>query len=268
MVPAAMPRADHGRPAAAVPGGLTGPARSDWDALGGPTGELAAFDPGEAGGLPEPVRRWLSRAIEPGASLRSRVELRMRGEIRLGRWRPFTAVQRIGPDGFLWCARTRVAGVPVVGFDRYTRGSGQMRWRLAGAVPLVSADGPDVTRSAAGRLAGELLLAAPATALRPDVTWRGDAGDRATARVPVGDARHEVTLTMGRDGMPIELSMDRYGDPGDGFGVHRFGAILGGGLRCGGFTIPRTVRAGWFYGTPRWADGEFIRYSVESVAFR
>jgi hypothetical protein len=91
-----------------------------------------------------PVRRWSS------------VQLTMRGHIRLGSsWRPFTAQQVLAPSGFIWAATARVAGLPVTGFDRYSFGTGQMRWRLLGLVPVMTASGPDVTRSAAGRLAGE-----------------------------------------------------------------------------------------------------------------
>ena len=62
------------------------------------------------------------------------------------------------PRGFVWAATARFIGIPVIGFDRLSSGSGQMRWRLGGLVPVVSATGPDVTRSAAGRLAGETVL--------------------------------------------------------------------------------------------------------------
>lgn len=250
-----------------APAGLTRAARSEWDGLAEPTLTPTTLQPSDTAELPDPVQRWLGRAVDPGTPLRSRVELRMRGQIRLRGWRRFTAVQRLGPGGFVWCARLRLAGLPVVGFDRYTCGCGQMRWRLLGAVPLVSAGGPDVTRSAAGRLAGELLLTVPATALRTDVVWRRDTADRATALVPVGGDAHEVTLTVGPDGALTELVMDRWGDPGGGFGLHRFGAAVHGEVGSSGFTIPRSVTAGWFYGTPRWSEGQFIRYTVDTVAY-
>ena len=52
-----------------------------------------------------------------------------------------------------------------------------MRWRLAGAIPIVSAEGPDVTRSAAGRLASEIVVAP--TGFRA-ATWAAG-GDADTA---------------------------------------------------------------------------------------
>ena len=137
--------------------------------------------------LPEPVRWWLDHAIEPGTLLTTAAEVRMHGEIRLGKWRSFTAVQRMTPTGgFVWAATALMLGLPIVGFDRYTRGSGQMRWRLLDAVPVMSADGPDVTRSAAGRYAGELLLYVPTAALSDMITWRAVDEARATAVLQVG----------------------------------------------------------------------------------
>jgi hypothetical protein len=99
-----------------------------------------------------------------------------------GAWRPFTAVQRLTPGGgFLWAATARVLRLPGTGFDRFTRGAGQMRWRLLNAIPVVAAEGEDVTRSAAGRHAGELLLGAPAAALGSGISWTEVDSDRAAA---------------------------------------------------------------------------------------
>ena len=88
-------------------------------------------------GLPEPARRWLSHAIAPGTPLWSSVELTMHGQIKLGRWRPFTARQVLTPpDGYIWAARTRLAGLPVTGYDRLGSGGGEMRWRLMRLIPV------------------------------------------------------------------------------------------------------------------------------------
>lgn len=132
----------------------------EWDLLGRTTHQPAVFDPAMVADLPEPARRWLTHAISPGTPLWETVELSMRGEIRLGAWRSFTARQVLAPPrGFVWAARARFLGIPVVGFDRFSSGSGEMDWRLGGLIPVMSATGPDVTRSAAGRLAGEMALA-------------------------------------------------------------------------------------------------------------
>jgi hypothetical protein len=228
------------------------------------------FEPAAVAGLPEPARRWVAHAIAATTPLRSSVELRMRGEIRLGAWRPFTAVQRLTPaGGFVWAATARVFGLPVTGFDRYTHGTGQMRWRLLNALPVMAANGADVTRSAAGRHAGELLLAAPAVALSRAVTWRQLDTDRVVATVRAGPDLHEVTLTIAADGALSELVMTRWGKPDkQPFGAYSFGAALRGGVIFDGFTIPREVTAGWHYGSDRWPQGQFIRYTIDAARYR
>ncbi len=93
--------------------------RREWDLLRRSTGHLGAFEPSMVAGLPEPARRWLTHAIAPGTPLWRSVELSMRGQIRLGAWRPFTVRQVLAPPrGFISAATVRLFGIPVVGFDR------------------------------------------------------------------------------------------------------------------------------------------------------
>jgi hypothetical protein len=256
-------------PQRAVPAGLTPGVRHDWEALGRPT-TGPVFEPSTVTGLPEAVGRWLTHAIDEGTPLRRSAHVRMHGEIRIGTWARFTAVQRLAvADGFVWAARARVRGLPVVGFDRWTRGSGEMRWRLLGAVPVLSAQGEDVTRSAAGRHAGELLLLAPTAALSREVTWRSAGGDRAIAGVRIAGETHEVTLTVGPDGALTEVVMQRWGDAGSGsFATQPFGATLHEEADFAGVRVPRRITAGWHYGTDRWPEGQFIRYTLDDVRLR
>jgi hypothetical protein len=253
-----------------LPRGLTTEVARDWTALDAATGPSAAFEVASVAGLPEPVRRWLRHAIAEGTPLARSVQLDMRGEIRIGRWAPFTAVQRMSvTDGFVWAATARPLGLPVVGFDRWTRETGAMRWRLFDAVPLISATGEDITRSAAGRHAGELLLHLPTAALSREVDWHGLDSDRAVAVVRVGGDSHGVTLRVGPDGALTELVMQRWGPLRRGsFGWQSFGATLSGEFQVGGLTIPRRVTAGWHYGTDGWPAGQFIRWSVDQVTYR
>ncbi|WP_345408394.1 DUF6544 family protein [Nonomuraea salmonea] len=179
-----------------APPHLTQQARHDWDLLQAGTPAPRPFDPAEADLLPEPARRWVLHAIEAGTPLLCSAVLRMRGDIRLGRWRRFEALQVLAPmEGFVWTARAWMGALPVSGFDRYRAGVGEMRWRLLDAVPVMSGTGPDITRSAAGRLACEFVMA-PAAALDPRLRWKPLDDDRVIAVVPVGGEDFDVTLTV------------------------------------------------------------------------
>ena len=109
-----------------------------------------AFEPPQVEALPEVAQRWILQSVAVGTPLWESIELEMTGEIRLnGAWRPFSARQALAPSkGFVWAARAMVGALPIRGFDRYLSNRGEMRWKLLGAIPVMTAQGQDVTSSA------------------------------------------------------------------------------------------------------------------------
>jgi len=191
----------------------------------------------------------------------------MTGEIRLGSWGRFSATQVLAPPtGFIWAANTRLFGLPVSGYDRFSSGTGQMRWRLLGVVPVMVAQGPDVTRSAAGRLAGEGVLV-PTTFRR--ASWApGADGDRAVATWHVGEQEERAELHVGAQGQLLDVLMQRWGNPnGAPYGRYPFGVRIEAEQTFGGVTIASTMRAGWWWGTERQDEGEFFRARITGAAF-
>jgi hypothetical protein len=241
----------------------------DWQLLTG-TGSSEPPEPFDAAmlaDLPGPARRWLAHAIAPGTPLWPSVILTMRGEIRLGSWRPFSATQVLAPPrGFIWAATARVFGLPVTGFDRYSSGTGQMDWRLGGLVPVMTATGADVTRSAAGRLAGEMALAP--TTFR-GATWTpGADDDHALATWRIGDQDERAEFTIGADGRLLGAVMQRWGNPGgEPFGRYPFGVHIEAERTFAGVTIGSRLRAGWWWGTERQSEGEFFRATITGAEF-
>jgi uncharacterized protein DUF6544 len=229
------------------------------------TGET--FDPAMISGLPEPAHRWLSHAIVPGTPMWSSVELAMHGRIKLGRWRPFTARQVLRPPGgYTWAATARLAGLPVTGYDRLRAGAGEMRWRLLGLVPVLTAAGPDITRSACGRLAGEIALIP--TAFRHAAWSRGEHADTAVATWQFGDETEAAELRVERSGRLAEIRVNRWGNPGGApFGRYPFGVRVEAETRFGGITIPSVFLAGWWWGTDRQHAGEFFRAEITGAVF-
>jgi hypothetical protein len=224
------------------------------------TAAVDTFDPAAIMGLPEPARRWLGHAIAPGTPLRGRAELTMRGQIKLGRWRPFTARQVLTPPGgYLWAARTRLAGLPVTGYDRLGPGGGEMRWRLLRLIPVLNGSGPDVTRSACGRLAGEIVLIP--TAFRHASWSRGEQADTAVATWRFGDDTETAELLIQPNGRVSEVRISRWGNPAGGpFGRYPFSVRVEAEARFGGIVIPSVFRAAW-------GDSEFFRAEITGAVF-
>ena len=218
-------------------------------------------------GLPPAAERWLAHAVQPGSEGLRRAELRMHGEILVGRWRPFRAEQVLDPRvAFTWAATAGRGPLAIRGWDRYADGEGTMRWTVLG-VPVMRAAGPDVTRSAAGRLAGETILS-PAGALDPSVTWTpGPDDDHATFRIRVGAWDHDVAIAVDAHGGLTAVDLPRWGDPrGDGYALHGFHVRCEGGVTHMGVTVPGALHAGW-----RNPDGtvrEFFRAAVDAATFR
>lgn len=232
-------------------------------------GEGERFDPASVTELPEPARRFLLRAIAPGTPLARSVELTMRGDIKLSPDRDPVAMEAdqilAPPRGYIWRARTHGGLMRIRGFDRYARGTGVMRWKLFGLIPVVRADGEHVTRSAAGRLAMEGVLLPSALVPGRGVSWEEVDQDRARFVMTVGDETVATTLEVDPDGRPTRASASRWSDAA-GPGYDLFVVELGGELREGGYTIPSELTAGWRLG----ADDEFrfFRALLEEARFR
>ena len=222
----------------------------------------AVFSDDELDALPAPVRRHLQGAIAPGTPLATAVRLCMRGRIKLGRWLPFRAHQLLAPHrGTVWTAR--VAGL-ITGSDRYAAGRGGMDWKLAGLIPLVHLEGPDVSRSSAERAAGEALWLPTALVPRFGVQWTADDERNITVRFDVDRRPVKVEYRIDEHGRIQSLVFDRWGDPSTKgeFGLHPFGGEVTEHRNFHGVTIPSAGSVGWFYGTDRWNEGEFFHYRI------
>ncbi|MDP9219586.1 MAG: hypothetical protein M3P23_03500 [Actinomycetota bacterium] len=93
----------------------------DWDRLTRQPTPTERFSSADVTGLPEPVARWLRHSVPDGTPLYTGVELEMRGEIRLGSWRRFTAAGRC-PDALVGARRPAVPQQERAGHHQQCRG--------------------------------------------------------------------------------------------------------------------------------------------------
>jgi hypothetical protein len=224
-----------------------------------------SFGSDELTGLPEPVRRYFTAAIAPGAPLAVSVRLSMRGRIKLGRWWPFSADEVLHPHrGFVW--RARIAGA-LTGFDRYAAGRGEMDWRLAGLVKVMHADGPDVSRSAAERAGAEAIWLPTALLPRFGVRWEALDDQQIRASYNTDGKPLLTTFAINADGRIRSFGFDRWGDPDQtgAWAQHPCGGEVTASTTFDGLTIPAAGRFGWFHGTDRWHEGEFIRFQITKL---
>ncbi len=154
----------------------------------------------------------------------------------------------------------------MTGLDRLSSGSGQVHRRLGGLIPVMSATGPDVTRSAAGRLAGETALG-PTTS--PATTWTPGSDQDRVVTWEIGGQDGSAELHTGPEGRLLGVLMQRWGDPdGAPFGRYPFGVAIEAEQTFTGLTIGSVLHAGWWWGTDRQPGGEFFRAQITGATSR
>ncbi len=160
-------------------------------------------------------------------------------------------------------------GLTISGFDRLVDGEGEMRWKLLGLVPVMVASGPDITRSAAGRLATESAWL-PSMLCGNDVSWSENGPGSAVAHWDVFGEPAELTIGIDENGRARSIRLPRWGNPeGAPFHYADFGAVAEEERTFAGYTIPTRIRAGWYFGTERFErEGEFFRAKIEAAEYR
>lgn len=212
--------------------------------------------------VPEPVRRFFRASIAHGTPLATAARLRIRGHIKLRRWVPFRSTEVLAPHrGFIWAARA--AGV-IAGSDHYLDGAGEMEWKLGGLVTVMRGTGPDVSRSAGGRVGAEAIWVPTSLLPRYGVAWSASDECHIAASFQIDGIPIDARFEIGADGRVVSQMIDRWGDP-DATGAwswYPFGCDVTEHRSFKGVTIPSRGRVGWFHGTERWETGEFFRYEV------
>ncbi len=233
------------------------------------TAELPRFDPSTLDGLPGPARRFLAAAIPAGSPLHRRVELHMTGRIKLGIWFPFTARQiLVAGRGFVWQPVVGGRLVRFVGADALGPDGARMRFRLHDRITVVDASGPDVDRSAAGRLAAETVAWLPQV-LTPQAgaQWRPLDDRRATVILDGPDGPTEVDVTVDADGAITELSLQRWNDSAKPPAFTAFGGMVTRTFDADGVRIAGEGTVGWNRGAPDQDDSVFFHYQITDARF-
>lgn len=233
--------------------------------------EEPRFDAVTLRSLPPPAQRLLAAAVPDGSPLHSTVSLEMVGDIKLGgSWLPFTAVQILRASaGFVWA--------PVVG-GRFLRFSGadllgpdgaRIEFRFHGHIPIVRGSGPDIERSAAGRLAAETVAWLP-QALTPQAGagWEAIDDTRAAVHLPAAGDEVRVEVAVDDEGHIHSLGLQRWKDSAKPPIYAPFGGSVDSSFATpAGVRIAGSGTVGWDWQTPQQPAGEFFRYRIIEANF-
>lgn len=241
--------------------------RSDLTAL---SGDGSRYDTTMIAGLPVPAQRYFRRAMSEPLLLPRRVEIVMRGEIRTSpqsEWMPFEGRQVLARGaGFLWEADVDMGALMwLKGADYYYEGAGRVWFSLNSLIPVVTASGPIVDRSAAGRYLIEQILIPPALLPLYGGEWTAVDDQHAEVRVEQDGVEGNITLRIDEDGNPLHVVMPRILDDGQGNEIVKpFGVRFEAYDTFAGITVPTKLAAGWDFGT----DDYFEFFIAEFVDVR
>lgn len=225
-----------------------------------------SFDPELLGGLDEPVRRYFTHAIRPGAALAPRVRLTMTGRVKADLWLPFEATEEVDGRSFSWRARVGLGPLTLLRIDDgYAHGVGSTEGRLFGRRSLFHSADEDTARSAAGRAALESVVFAPASVLpEHGVAWHAESDDALVARFDLPPERPEVEVRIDPHGAVRSVSAARWGPAGDGsFEYVPCGCEVHAERAFGDLTIASSLTVSWRFETPRQAP--FFKARISAV---
>jgi hypothetical protein len=230
------------------------------------TPDPGVFTPRLVDGLPEPVQRFFTHAIAPGAPLPQAVRLQLRGSMRP---RPgasrfeLEAEETLAPAaGLVWEARTRIGPLPFRIVDSYFEAEGRVRGTVLG-IPLLRAAGPEVSRSSRHRTAAESLWAIPALLPRPGISWEATGDDTIRFALTIDGEAVPVTIGIDVRGAVTTMQMERFGDEGrEEWGPTPYGFTVLAERTFGGLTIPSQLEGGWWFGTDRYDADNASRFEV------
>lgn len=217
--------------------------------------------------LPVAARRYLLHAIQPGTVLKTTVRLRLDGQMRPreGASRThLTAEEVLNPfQGLIWKARLKVGPVPIRVTDTYLQGRGSLRVRILDLLPVRIERGPEIARSSRHRAVAESVWIPSILLPSSRVRWSEIDEYRATATVSTDREDVPITLTVDDAGSLKRLDMMRYGNVGvPQWQLIPYGFEVKEERTFGGYTIPSTIRGGWWYGTDRYRDEDAADFNV------
>lgn len=127
--------------------------------------------------LPAPVQRYLRFAGVVGQPRVRSFRVHMQGRIRAAAnapWMPFRAEQHsfFDPPRRYFFMRASRAGLPLDGLHVYTEEGASMRIKLLSLLPVVTVDGPMLTRTETVTILNDMAIMAPATLISPAIRWR------------------------------------------------------------------------------------------------
>lgn len=219
--------------------------------------------------LPAPVQRYMKFTGVIGQPWIETVRLKYSGQFRTGPdkgWMALSATQyyTTNPPGFLWKARFKMAGLPLmVGSDVYKAGHSHMHGRLAGLFTVVDGQGAEVDQGTMVRYLQEMTWF-PIAYLGENIAWQPV--DDHAADVTFTDSGRSVTGRMYFDdeGRMLSFSAARYGDFDGKYIMRTWTTPMTHYARFSGLNLPAAGMGVWLLPA---GDFPYIHVDVSEIEY-
>lgn len=235
--------------------------------------QAISWQPRDLQDLPAPVARYLSQALPSAGGPLRLARAKMSGQIRLspeGPWQQWRGRQTwcLRPPAFVWSARMAAkARLPVYVRDGLIEGQGGMLVQLWGWLTLVRATGsPELGLGSLQRWLAEAPMFPPALLPGPDLVWRNEGPEEATALLANGEQPVEARFSFDPQGLPRACLLERRPrqQPDGTFKPTPWQARYDQWKNQGGMLLPTQCEAAWLL-----PQGEFcyLRLRIDQADF-
>jgi hypothetical protein len=221
--------------------------------------------------LPEPLQRYLDRALTPERALATFARLRHGGTFRRSLeepWFPIRGEQYYDTSepAFVWSATMKLnAAIWVRGRDKYMGGRGHMLIKPLSAFTAVDATGPELDRSTLLRYLSEMPWFPTAFLTVPGITYRALGENVFEAAVTHRDNIVRGRFTIGKDGAVIRFDTeDRYREVEGKMLRLPWYATFGEETEFEGMRIPASAEVAWE--TPE-GPLPYARFRIERLEY-
>ncbi|MBB6402404.1 hypothetical protein HNP92_001726 [Methanococcus maripaludis] len=202
------------------------------------------------------AKKFINNSIKNGTKIPKTAILGIEGKMRTkidetASWNDISSKEILSKNGFVWKAELKSGPLILKGADYYFENNSEINFALYGLIPVVKESNKDITKSASGRLAIELMVWNPWKVLMDKNTEFKDV-DSETFSVSFEIDGEPVTvyLKIDDEGNLKEVYMNRWNKlENDSYEYIPFGGTISDQLEQNGLKIAKTLNVGWNYGS-------------------
>ncbi|MBM7408381.1 DUF6544 family protein [Methanococcus maripaludis] len=218
------------------------------------------------------AKKFINNSIKNGTKIPKTAILDIEGKMKTkidetAPWNDISSKEILSKDGFVWKAKLKSGPLVLKGADYYFENNSEINFALYGLIPVVKESNKDITKSAIGRLAIELMVWNPWAVFNDKNTEFKDV-DSETFSVSFEIDGEPVTvyLKIDENGSLKEVYMNRWNKLENGsYGYIPFGGTVSDHLENNGLKIAKTLNVGWNYGTEVYV--ETFYFNVTAAEF-